>query len=274
MLEKDVPVMQEKAEQFTAEKAGSVYNINAMFPIFRAAYAEGNRASISETYCVDHGVSTGFFDDYVLRVEKLFAAMCGYIDVKHNEDLRGDKDQAAKVKAARNKLFGLWKKVLECGEPEKETRSLKPYEDDVEDLVGFCQRFAPEKANVMFAKDFSVGKVWATQRFSIFRRAVETMLGIRIEQKMTMTQDEQDFVFAQNKLIGKVRKCEAKADESKSALVALSVALKGAKSEEFIGYLTAQVASHKAIIESCEKRSADLKKQLAELTMEKIKAAA
>jgi AcrR family transcriptional regulator len=161
-----------------AKETNTVYNVNAMRPAFARARGEGNRRLISKEICAELGISEGFFTSYLKGMEQLFDAVVTYCRLKNSPTVAEDA-----LKTAREAVFPLWKNLLSCAEKDKFARELRVREDDVANLVSFCQGFVRDANDPSLGADktFQARMAWHTQNFAAFRKKVETDLGIRIE---------------------------------------------------------------------------------------------
>jgi len=121
----------------------NVYNINVMRAALKTAWENGNRGLVTEKSCKELGISEGFFKAYENGMKLLYEAVSAYCRAKNSPSASADE-----IKATRERIFPLWKTMLACAEKEKFSRELRVREDDVANLVGFCQGFMLSKNDV------------------------------------------------------------------------------------------------------------------------------
>lgn len=147
-----------------------VYNINAMRPVLLAAHEQGNSRMIDKKLCAEHGVSEGYFKVYKKGMETLFEAVSAYARAKNSP-----KAKPSEVLALREAIFPLWREMLSCGERTALSKELRVQEYDVDNLVGFCQKFMDDRNDVSRGEDktFQSHKVWSVTPLRFFTRSVE-----------------------------------------------------------------------------------------------------
>lgn len=237
-----------------------VYNINAMRPALVKARELGNRSCIGKKMVKNLGISETYFTHYVNSVEKLFSAVCKYVDVK-NSPVATNDDR----KQALNAIYPLWKTLLECGEEDKFKRTLHASEHDISSLVGFVQTFSNAQNNVDMEEKFVSTKVWAKVNLNNFRKKVETDLGIRIAEVEVLTIEQSEFLRKERSLLGKKRKMMAKIDDLKASIAFTEKRLRSAKAEETIKAFNEDITRFNADIKVAEAKIIELNDKLNEL---------
>lgn len=172
------------------------FNINAMRPALLGAYQNGNKKAISLKDCEALGISQGYFEMYRKNLEDLYFALCVYSRIKHTP-----KANAKDIKDAYNAIFPLWREAMACAEKSKNAKDFAVDVIDIEDLLGFVQTFAST------SNDDGAVKVWSMEYFGLFRRKVETMLGIKIAKAEVMTDEMRDFLRKEKALLNKIKNC-------------------------------------------------------------------
>ena len=126
---------------------------------------------------------------YVANVKKLFEATCNYCRVKNSPFATNDMRAEAK-----QPIYDCWKELLSSAEKEQFASDLRVCEDDVSNLVGFCQRFVNDANDQSRGKDdsFISHKVWAIETIRDFQKKVETDIGIRIAQVEVLSDEERE----------------------------------------------------------------------------------
>lgn len=174
-----------------------VYNINEMRPALIKAFKDGNKRCINAKLCEELKITEGYFNVYLTNIENLYNAINNYVRVKHSPNTTAEA-----VKTAYEQIFPLWKNALECGEKEKNAKDFHVELLDVEDLVGFCQRFS-YSSNAEGAT-----KAWTNETFSAFRRKVETMLGIKIAGVEVLSDAKREWLNKERGLMSSIRHIE------------------------------------------------------------------
>lgn len=199
-------------------KKNETYNINAMRPAILKARENGNRSIISKAMCAELGISEVYFNMYQTGMEKLFTAVCDYCRRKNSP-----KATAEELKTAYDAIFPLWRDLLSCGEKEKMSRDLRVTEHDISNLVSFCQRFVNDANNVNFEKDFVAKRAWAVMPLRAFTKSVETDLGIRVAGIEVLSDEQRDFLRAENKILRGWQKAERRIEDCKAMIEAYKV---------------------------------------------------
>ena len=186
------------------------YNVNEMRPAFIRAREKGNSGVITVGMCKDLGVSEVFFNVYLDTVKKLFEAVADYCR-KKNSPSASDEAKAE----AYEKIFPLWKELLQSAEKDKFDRDLRVGEHDISNLVGFAQSFMKDKNDASRGADktFIAQKVWAVEDLTSFRKKIETDLGIRIAGVEVLSDDERDHLREERKTLSKWKKAEGHKDD-------------------------------------------------------------
>lgn len=215
-----------------------VYNINAMRPVLLAAHEQGNRRMIDKKFCAEHGVSEGYFKVYKKNMETLFEAVSAYARAKNSP-----KAKPSEVLALREAIFPLWREMLSCGERTALSKELRVQEYDVDNLVGFCQKFMDDRNDVSRGEDktFQSHKVWSVTPLRFFTRSVETDLGIRIAQVEVLSDEDRDFLMAEKKILNKWKKAEKRIGELTGTREGFVTTRKAMQSEEARSYLDQKI---------------------------------
>lgn len=174
------------------------FNINAMRPALLSAYENGNTKAITLKDCEALEISQGYFEMYKKNLEALYFALCSYSRIKHTP-----KANAEDIKKAYNEIFPLWREAMACAEKSKNAKDFAVDVIDIEDLLGFVQKFAST------SNEEGAVKVWSMEYFGLFRRKVETMLGIKIAKAEVMTDEMRDFLRKEKALLNKIKNCNA-----------------------------------------------------------------
>lgn len=249
-----------KRKEVFSMATNKIYNINAMRPALIKARELGNRSVIGAKMVKELGISETYFKHYVNSVEKLFFAVCNYVDKKNSPSATEDDR-----KSALNAIYPLWKALLECGEESKFKRTLHASEHDISSLVGFVQTFANSQNNVNMEEKFVSTKVWAKVNLNNFRKKVETDLGIRIAEVEVLTVEQSEFLRKERSLLGKKRKMMAKIDEAKANIAFTEKRLTHAKNEETIKLLNEDIERFNADIKATEVKITEINTKLDEL---------
>lgn len=250
--------------------ATKVYNINAMRPAFIKMYENGNRGTINKKVCSELGISETFYEWYKKGIESLFNAVCNYCRLKNSP-----KATAAELTAAHEAIFPLWKDMLHTAEKSREERELRVRQDDVSNLVSFCQTFVNDANDVSRGKDenFVAHKVWAVQPIKQFQKKVEIDLGIRIKEIEVMSDTERDFLSAERKILNQWKKAERRIEEvsaNKERLMAVKAKMKSAEAKSL---LDEQISELDALIVSLTDKVSKLSQEHHDLLNPPVEAA-
>lgn len=205
------------------------YNMNEMRPALVKAHEMGNRKLINAELCAALGVSQAHFAMYDAGMTNLFKAVSEYVRLYN-----APRETDTEVKAAREKIFPLWKAVLACGEPDKFSNELRVDAADVEHLAEWATRAIDSQNDLSFGGDenFVSSKVYAVSREKQFRKCVEINLGIRIAGLEVLTDEKRDFLGNERKLCSKIKKGNARITEHESRIAAIQLKAKKYKSAE------------------------------------------
>lgn len=230
------------------------YNINAMRPALIAARNSGNRRAISEAAATSAGVTSVYYKVYQEDVKKLYEATAAYCRAKNNP--RTDDSELNQLHEA---LRQSWQHFTECAEATEFSKELRVSDHDISNLVGFCQGFMDDSNNTEFDKKFQAKKVWCMMPIAKFQRWLETDLGIRIAGVEVLSDEERDFLTAENNFLHIISAGNAAIKESEDMKRKLASQIEKAKSDEMKEYLAESVkefdekiAKAKAAIESAQ----------------------
>lgn len=233
-----------------------VHCINWMHDALLSAYDNGNRGAIKSEAAILNNVTESQFAIYKDSISVLYEALCDYVRYGKSKDFMTNPMEHEKaLKERRNKVFDLWRQILDWGEAEKDQRRIIVHPRDIEDLMTVVQRFQANAVNTDMDENFVAQKVWATVPEGIFRNKVETILGIRMNQAEVMTDNEREFLRALNKLVGTIRKNNANIEAEKTNKSAYEVRAAKNSSE-------AVKAEFKALSDICDAKIAQFQKKV------------
>lgn len=265
-------------EKDTAEAPAGTYAINAMRQAIIAAYNTGNKKAIDQTVAEAGGATKERFDQWVQWVNDLRETAVNYNRVIDNKD-SSTKERAS----AKGRLFAQWRKIIKVGEENLFHPNMFVREEDAEIISGFARTFTTT----------SVVKVFAPKSEMIFRKEIETFLGIRISGNAMLNDSERDtlkdYYAAKKTLASADKMLNGETTENKhtpgieeniiSAKKDLEIAEKmlvgmGVKEEEIPEHaLTATYRVKIAEFEAAKKQAEKSRKE-AQATIDKLKLAA
>ena len=205
---------------------GKVYNINAMRPALIAAHKDNNKKALTKDQATGAGVGIDYFNQWVQDVNALRETIYDYVTKKH--DPSADK---AVVNTAREQIFPKWKTILEAGEKSKTTKELRVSEFDVDSLVGYAEKFMATGAGTQIAG--------TTQQ--IFRKYVESLLGVRIAQNTVLSDEDRDILDAYYKAARRIGQLTDQIAELKQTKSNFKKMITDQTSDDFKGYLNRMI---------------------------------
>lgn len=241
------------------------YNINAMRPALLEARKQGNKKIITKQFCEGLGISAGYFDSYKNTIKELFEAVAHYCRLKNSPNT--DREKPDELKKAYEAIYPLWKTLLETGEKEKMKKDLHVGEEDIANLIGFCQKFVADSNDVSRGKDedFVAQKVWANQPLAQFQKAIETDLGIRIAKIEVLSDEERDFLRAENKILRSWKAAESRIGTLTVRKENFTKELKSAKGDELKKYIEEHIKTIDEKIAEQQKKVKDCEKEFNKL---------
>lgn len=241
------------------------YNINAMRPALLEARKQGNKKMITKQFCEGLGISAGYFDSYKNTIKELFEAVAHYCRLKNSPNT--DREKPDELKKAYEAIYPLWKTLLETGEKEKMKKDLHVGEEDIANLIGFCQKFTADSNDVSRGKDedFVAQKVWANQPLAQFQKAIETDLGIRIAKVEVLSDEERDFLRAENKILRSWKAAESRIGALTVRKENFTKELKSAKGDELKKYIEEHIKTIDEKIAEQQKKVKDCEKEFNKL---------
>lgn len=233
------------------------YNVNAMRPALKEAYENGNTKAISVKDCQALGITVGYFEIYKNNLENLFNALCEYSRIKHTPDAKAED-----IANAYEQIFPLWKEAMSNAEKKKDSKDFSVDLRDVEDLLGFVQKFQNN------SNEKNAVKVWSMETFTLFRRKVETMLGIKIAKAEVMTDAMRDYLRKEKALINKINNCNSAIDKAKADNDVLNGYLAKVTEKSAKDIFNTQIKSNKAKISKNKETVKELQAKLDTLRSE------
>lgn len=209
------------------------YNINAMRPALVAAHNDNNRKAIDRQRVADTGVSLDYFNAYLKDVKSLQNACVDYVRLV-KEQRTNDKITDKQIKAKRDRIFPLWKTLLECGEKDKLHKELHITEFDVDSLSTFSYQFVQS----------SKGTVEAETSEKLFRKNVEALLGCIIAKNTMLNDKERETLDSYYKAVRKIEQYNNRLDEIKGEIESFNKmkSLAEQKNEQnFVTFLQTQI---------------------------------
>lgn len=176
----NTPIDTPKEEEMKPEVNQSAYAVNAMRGAIIAAHQTNNKKAIDRVTALAGGATDERFDQWVLWVDSLRDVVCEYVKLKH---LKASTPQ--QLASARGAIFPRWRSILRVGEESKFHRNMFVREEDIDSLVGFCERF--------IATDRGTQMTCTTKM--IFRKYVESLLGCRIAGNALLSDADRDDIL-------------------------------------------------------------------------------
>ena len=237
-----------------------IYNINAIRPAILKAREQGNRKAITQKFCTELGISTGYWEMYNNGMKKLFEVVSDYCRLKNSP-----KATPAQLKDAMNKIFPLWRELLSSGEKDKNISDFRVREDDVSNLISFCQRFVNDSNNVKGEEGFVAKRAWAVEPLSAFRKMVETDMGIRVAGIEVMSDKQRDFLRAEGAILSKIKRAERSISDTKAGMDKSRAFFAKFSSQEMKQALKEQLEEAETAIKAFDTKISELRKEHAEL---------
>lgn len=228
------------------------YNINEMRKAIIFAREKGNKRAISAAMCKECGVAEAYFRSYMEDIKKLYKAVAEYCRLK-NSPRTDDVELDAKLEALRAQ----WQEFTKCAEASELSQELRVSTHDASNLVGFCQGFMQDSNNVDFEEKFVAKRVWAMNTMEKFQKYLETDLGIRVAGVEVLTDEERDFLTAENGFLRTITAGNAAIAEAQNQKSALMTQLHSAKSQELKDYLNAVIAKLDEAMDKAQKAIKD-----------------
>lgn len=216
------------------------FNANYARPVIIDAYKKGNKSLIKEKDFAELNVPQLFFKWYINDMLDLYDACLAVARMQHNFSVELDN---AELKKLTNKAFAVWKKMLECAEPEKDSHVIRCNPADVNDLISFTWRFVKDANNVSESKEFVVKQTYGDDSKNNFRKKVETMLGLMAVGAQQMDGYKVRYLKEESKILGKIRKNRKNKEEAENTLAALRGDLASATEPQITKYLETRIAS-------------------------------
>lgn len=226
-----------------------IYNINAMREVLLAARKDGNRKMITAKFCAEHNVAEGYFTMFRNTIQELYEVTSNYCRLKNSQGVAEET-----LKEAHDKIYPLWKSLLETAEKDKLKKDLHCTEHDISNLVSFCQKFTSDRNDESRGtdKEFCAQKVWAIQPIAQFQKFIETDLGIRIEKIEVLSDEQRDYLRAEGKILRQWGKAEKRIRSYEAQIDLNTKEIKKAKTDEMKNYFKEQNANLKKKIAEAE----------------------
>ena len=186
--------------------AKKTFNYNAMRPAIIAAHNNGNRKAISKEYVDAFGIQDLQFEEWKKDIKKLYDAALEYHKLFRKPTLTWTaEDTAALEEIEQKKILPAWANLLHAGESTKESRELRvlPNHDPM-----WVLRYISKIVTVA-----DIGSVDSDAGFDVFRKGIETEIGLRIAQNGMLTADDRDTVERYQSAARRVSTCNTLAEE-------------------------------------------------------------
>ena len=176
----NTPIDTPKEEDMKPEVNQSAYAVNAMRGAIIAAHQTNNKKAIDRVTAIAGGATDERYDQWVLWVDSLRDTVCEYVKLKHLQ-----KTTQQQLDSARGAIFPRWRNILRVGEESRFHRNMFVRKEDIDSLVGFCERF--------IATDRGTQMTCTTKM--IFRKYVESLLGCRIAGNALLSDADRDDIL-------------------------------------------------------------------------------
>lgn len=186
--------------------AKKTYNYNAMRPAIIAAHNAGNRKAINKDTVDAFGIQDLQFEEWKKDVKALYNAALEYHKLFRKPTLTWTaEDSAMLAEIEQKKILPAWANLLHAGEKSKESRELRvlPNHDPM-----WVMRYISKIITVA-----DIGSVDSDAGFDVFRKGVETEIGLRIAQNGILSDEERDVVERYQSAARRVSACNTTAEE-------------------------------------------------------------
>lgn len=186
--------------------AKKTYNYNAMRPALVAAHNSGNRKAINADVVTAMGIQMAQFEEWKKDVKALYDAALEYHQLFRKPTLTWTaEDTAALEEIEQKKILPAWANLLHAGEKSKECRELRvlPGHDPM-----WVMRYISKIITVA-----DIGSVDSDAGFDVFRKGIETEIGLRIAQNGMLSDDNRDIVERYQSAARRVASCNVTGEE-------------------------------------------------------------
>ena len=226
------------------------YSISALASVLDLNYKAGNRRPITQKMATENGVNAVIFKIYEDTLTKLYGVVKEFCRIKNSP-----KSSDTERKAARELIYPLWRELLTTAEANLSSK-LHVNEDDIIDLCSFVQTFADSAVNVDFEEKWACPKVWTSETFRAFQKKVETMLGIRMNERAVLSDIERDYLRALRGATSNLKNAQAVVDDLDGQITLLKVEIEGISEPAVKAYLTRKLDDLKAKLEEAKPKAA------------------
>lgn len=220
LVEQEIVIPEEK-------KVKEVIASNTMYPAIVAAHNANNTRAITEKNCEDLGIGKDHLDQFIKECNELRKAVVAYVVAKHDHKMEfKDKEKTA----LRNKIFPLWKTMLESGEVSCFAKELHVSSFDIDSLVGYGEMFVGSASGTQIA---------ATTE-QVFRKNVESLLGCRVAKNSVLSDADRDVL----KIFSSATRTISSGEKDMETLVGkieMFRTMQNGKSEDFRTYLDGEI---------------------------------
>lgn len=186
--------------------AKKVYNYNAMRPALIAAHNSGNKKAINKDTVDAFGIQDAQFEEWKKDVKALYNAALEYHKLFRKPTLTWTaEDTASLTEIEQKKILPAWANLLHAGEKSKESRELRvlPNHDPM-----WVLRYISKIVTVA-----DIGSVDSDAGFDVFRKGIETEIGLRIAQNGMLTETDRDTVERYQSASRRVSACNTMAED-------------------------------------------------------------
>lgn len=186
--------------------AKKTYNYNAMRPALIAAHNLGNKKAINKDTVNAFGIQDEQFEEWKKDIKKLYEAALEYHKLFRKPTLTWTaEDTTALTDIEQKKILPAWANLLHAGEKSKESRELRvlPNHDPM-----WILRYISKIINVA-----DIGSVDSDAGFDVFRKGIETEIGLRIAQNGILTESDRDIIERYQSASRRVSSCNTIAEE-------------------------------------------------------------
>lgn len=209
-----------------------------------------NKKALSEKDFTEKGLSTMAFQQWEAYVEELRLVVAEY------NKLAQDKDASDKaIQTALGKVWSNWRAVVKEGTEDQFNSNFFIRKADATMIANFAG---------LYAMDTAVGRQFTTKGKADFRKAVETVIGIRMAGNAVLSDEQRDLIESYEKAVKAIKNyteaLEGKKDKKGTPIIGLrtlvTLAEKDYKKEETF------LKKYKASEEETKERLQDLQTKI------------
>lgn len=160
-----------------------------------------NRKALGKQDFEERGLSEQAFTQWCDYVEELRVVVAEY------NKLAQDKDATEKaIQTAQGKIWSAWRAVLKEGTESDYNKNFFVRKADATMIANFCG---------LHAMDTAIGRQFTTKGKTDFRKAVETVIGIRMAGNALLDDEKRDLIAAYEGAVKTIQKNQDALEDSK-----------------------------------------------------------